>query len=439
MRVALGLAVALAACAPKASDVSGGTPTPDAEVEAAGPPDDGSGDAGVDTAGDATDGGPDPFDTFWSGTTLGIPGNELLMAAAPTTSTYRTYVKPRVTGTWRWAFYMSNATDSTFGPGAPHPNMPGGSWRIEAAYFADAGPAPGSAGAVVAGTQVSVTFAGNPSRTVDPGERFWSDPVEIDVPDGHLLAFTWAVSSLAAGPVLPFTSAPFVTSYQAIGQNIPAQESSAGFNASTDPLVAPPLFAYDRPVQSRLCFLGDSITQGIGSTRDSYGFWVADIADGLGPDAGVWNLGSGWARAADAASDGYWLAKTDRCTEVAVILGVNDILNSMRTSDQLLGDLGTIMGTIKARHPSTRVILFTVPTFNLTGQAYTTWAAVNDAIRTAPPAGADLVFDIAAVQSQPAPNDGKVKPEYMTGGDAHPNNVASAAIASAFLAWYPPP
>ena len=393
-----------------------------------------------DDAATGADAGVSPDPNFpagmWSGSVLGIPGNKLESPAGPILNTYRTFVRPRAPGPAQWVFWMSDATDSTWGAGVPHPNQLGATWRIEAAYAGDGGT---TRAGVVPGTAIALTFAGSPSRTVQPGERFWSDPVTIDLPPDHYLAFTWALSTEAGGPSIPSTSAPFLTSYIAFGKNLAAQDSNAGFGASTDLLVAPQLFATDRPVTNKLCFLGDSITQGIGSTRDSYGYWVAKIADGLGADVGVWNLGSGWARAADAASDGYWLAKAKQCTEVAVILGVNDIINSSRSADQILADLTTILGALKAHDPSTRTILFTVPTFNLGGAAYTTWKQVNDTIRAAPLLGADRVFDIAAVQSQPAPNDGQVKPEYANGGDAHPNDAAGTAIASAFLAWYAAP
>jgi hypothetical protein len=163
---------------------------------------------------------------------------------------------------------------------------------------------------------------------------------------------------------------------------------------------------------------------------------VARIADGLGPEVGVWNLGAGWARAADAASDGYWLWKAKRCDQVAVILGVNDIINSARTAGEILGDLATLIARLKENRPDATVLLFTVPAFNLGGQAYATWRQINDTILAAPPAGADRVFDIAAVQAQPPPNDGLIKPGFTNGGDPHPNDVASAAIAEAFLTWY---
>ncbi len=418
---ALASAFTLLACGPKSKE--------------AGPPDQPPPDAGDDTGGGEVGVPPDPdFPAgMFSGTVVGIPGNEFVaVATTPFLTTYRTFVRSRASGPSNWVFWMSNAQDSTFGVGPPNPNTPGPEWQIEAAFAGDGGTGHGG---VVAGTLVPVTFGGSATKTVQPGERFGSDPIALDLPDGDDLVFTWAVSAQATGPTMPATSAPFLTTYFATGKNLAAQESNAGFSASYDLLVAPQLFATDRPITKRLCFLGDSVTQGIGSTRDSYGYWVAKIADGLGPDVGVWNLGSGWARAADAASDGVWLWKAKQCDEVAIILGVNDILNSQRSSDQILADLTTILGALKAHNPAVKTILFTVPTFNFALTPYTTWKTVNDTIRAAPLPGADRVFDIAGVESQAAPNDGKLKMGY-TSGDGHPNDVGSAAIADAFLAWY---
>lgn len=184
----------------------------------------------------------------------------------------------------------------------------------------------------------------------------------------------------------------------------------------------------------RLCFLGDSITQGVGSGRNTYGYWVAKIGAGLSPDIGIWNLGSGWARAADASSDGYWLYKVKQCSEVAIIVGVNDLQSSNRTSAQVLGDLTTIINKLKQNKPDVNIILFTVPTFSLTGSQLSNWRAVNSSIRASPPTGTNRVFDIAAVLSDQA-NDGQVQSQYH-GGDAHPNDAGSAAIAMAFQSWY---
>jgi lysophospholipase L1-like esterase len=412
-------ASALVACGAKSKE------TPDQ------PPPDAGDDTGAGEVGVAPD--PDFPAGMFSGTAVGIPGNEFVgVTAAPFLTTYRAYVRSRAPGPTKWVFWMSNAQDSTFGVGPPNPNTPGPVWQIEAAFAGDGGT---TRAGVVPGTLVPVTFGGSASKTVQPGEKFWSDPVMLDLPDGDDLVFTWAVSANATGMGMPATSAPFLTTYFASGKNLADQESNDGFSLSYDLLVAPQLFATDRAVTKRLCFLGDSITQGIGSTRDSYGFWVAKIADGLGPDVGVWNLGSGWARAADAASDGVWLWKAKQCDEVAVALGVNDIINSGRSSDQILADLTTILGALKAHNPPVKTILFTIPTFNFALMPYTTWKTVNDTILATPPPGADRVFDVAAVESQPPPNDGKLIMGYSS-GDGHPNDAGSAAIASAFLDWY---
>jgi hypothetical protein len=165
---------------------------------------------------------------------------------------------------------------------------------------------------------------------------------------------------------------------------------------------------------------------------------VAKIADGLGPDVGVWNLGSGWARAADAASDGYWLYKAKQCDEVVVALGVNDIDSDAVDPDVLLADLAGIVGRLKQHAPARRVFLFTVPPFNLKGAEGATWMRVNEHLRASPPPGVDRVFDVAAVLSRPGPDERLLKPEYAGNRDPHPNDAASAAIAAAFLAWYHP-
>jgi lysophospholipase L1-like esterase len=280
-----------------------------------------------------------------------------------------------------------------------------------------------------------VTFGGNRRRSVSPGEKLWSDPVSLELSAGHELAFTWTLS----GTGYPFVSATFHTTYRA-NQNLAAQETASGFSATTEVLVAPGLVGSDVPVQSRLCFLGDSITQGVGTSDNGYGYWVAKIAAGIDPTIGVWNLGSGWARAADASSDGYWLYKAKQCDEVAVILGVNDLGSSGSNGNDVIGFLTTILAKLKQNNPAAKIILFTVPTFNFSGSQLTDWRAINASIRSNSIAGADRTFDVAAVLSQPAPNDANLQTRYLSSSASpHPNDTAGTDIAAAFLAWYAAP
>ncbi|MNI59670.1 hypothetical protein D3C73_1148430 [compost metagenome] len=84
-----------------------------------------------------------------------------------------------------------------------------------------------------------------------------------------------------------------------------------------------------------------------------------------------------------------------------------------------------------------QIILSTVPPFNFTEEREAYWRTVNQTILTNPPAGVNRVFDIAAVLAVPAPDDHRIRPEYMSNtDDPHPNGTAGKAVAEAFLAWY---
>ena len=358
------------------------------------------------------------------------------------THTYRTYFKLRENGPLQLRFWHSNAVDSTWDTGTvAKGSQLGGAWRIEAAYVADGGKEPD--GAVAPGSQVPVTFDGESGKAVEPGETFWSDPVHIELPEGHYLAFTWTITAPAAGKTFPYNvEQMLVSAYDAPGRHAD-EESAEPFALSEKLLVAPAFIGYAKAVERQLTFFGDSITQGVRTALDGYEYWVARIAEGLGARYGVWNLGSGWARAYDAAADGAWLGKVKHGqgehpgSQVILALGVNDIDIGARTAEQLLGDLETIISLLKKNDPATEIILFTVPPFNFSGSREQVWRSVNAAIRAASIPGVDRVFDMAALLSQAAPMEHRLRPEFMSpGDDPHPNGFAGKVVAEAFLKWY---
>ncbi|EHB68435.1 MULTISPECIES: SGNH/GDSL hydrolase family protein [Paenibacillus] len=354
------------------------------------------------------------------------------------TRTYRTYMKPRESGQLELRFWHSNSVDSTWDVGSvAKGSMPGGAWRIEAAYAADGGT--GRDGQLVPGTSVQITFDRKPGKEVAPGETFWSDPVQLELPDGHDLAFTWTITTRSPGKTVPYnTEGLLVSAYEAEG-NLADDERGTGFMPAENRLVMPAFIGYARPVKQRMIFLGDSITQGVRTAKDGYEYWVSRIADGLSPDYSVWNLGSGWARAYDASADGPWLAKAAEGDIVAIALGVNDIDIGARSSGELLDDLSAIVRRLKQREDGTkaRIILFTVAPFNFTGDREEVWRTVNEVIRTRPPEGVDAVFDIAEILSCPAPEEHRIEPKYMSfSDDPHPNGLAGAVVAEAFLKWF---
>lgn len=383
------------------------------------------------------------MEQYASATVVSAACNYIMERPEKFTHTYRTYVKLREHGALDLRFWHSNAIDSTWDTGlVARGGDLGGEWRIEAAYVADGGAVPD--GSVEPGSQVCLTFdGGSETRTVAPGEKFWSDPVRLDLPEGHLLAFTWTISTEAGGKTVPYnTEQMLVTAFDAPGACADAA-GAEGFAPSENLLVLPALIASAKPVRQRLVFLGDSITQGVRTRRDGYEYWVARIADGLGSDYAVWNLGSGWARAYDAAADGAWLNKVKlgqvpgTKTQIVLALGVNDIDIGARASEELLADLTTIISVLRHNDPSAEIILFTVPPFNFSEEREQVWRRVNDQIRSASLPGVDRVFDMAARLSQPAPLEHRLRQEFMSSADdPHPNGAAGKVVADAFLAWY---
>lgn len=372
---------------------------------------------------------------FTSATALSAAANYIMNSPEPFTHTYRTYVRLRENGSLTLKFWHSNSVDSTWDLGAESTaSEPGGEWSIEAAYVADGGVVPD--GTVVPGSRVPVTFGGQGSRTVLPGELFWSDEALLELPEGHYLAFTWTLKA-AAGKSVPFNvEGMLVTAYDAPG-HLAAQESAEFFSVSDKLQVLPSYIGYKKQVAKKLVFLGDSITQGVRTAKDAYSYWAARIAEGLGTDYGLWNIGSGWGRAYDVATGGAWLHKAKQGDEVLIVLGVNDLDIGKRSAEELLKDLAFIIAKLKEARPETAVILSTVPPFNFEGERETFWRSVNKSILNQPPAGVDRVFDIAAVLSVPAPADHRIRPEYMSDAfDPHPNGTAGKAVAEAFLAWY---
>lgn len=374
--------------------------------------------------------------SYYSAIVLSTAKNFIMTSDSTFTHSYRTYIKPREYGKLKMKFWCSNNVDSTWADGSDsRANLQGGSWRIEAANIADGGKLPD--GSVVSGTQVPLTYDSSFSKLVIPGEMFWSDALTFTIPEGNYLAFTWTITSMAAGHSFPFnTEGLLVSAYDAPG-HAAVQASSDLYRKSVNCLVLPDFVGYERACAKRIAFLGDSITQGVRTRLDAYEYWAARIAEGLGHSTSVWNIGSGWARAYDAASDGAWLYKVKQSDKVVIALGVNDIGTAGRTAAQVLDDLQTIVAKLKQDNAAKTVILCTVPTFNFTDSQELTWRQVNDSIRQHAILGADRVFDMAEVLSQLAPNDNLLKPAYMaSGSDPHPNGEAGLAIADAFLSWY---
>ena len=305
------------------------------------------------------------------------------------------------------AFLFSDRVDSTFADGSiSRANDPGGDFEIlslRVGLAMNRGEEPE--------TWTPVTFGGSSSRSVRAGEgEFAADPVSLPFADGDTLAYEITVR----GACYPYHEELVLQSVCRDGDGWRADKR----------FPVPLMIGCDRPARAHIGFLGDSITQGCGTAYDSYTHWAAKIAEGLSDDLAVWDLGIGYARASDAATDGGWLARAKRCDVVNVCLGVNDLCRD-RTDAAIIADLGTVVRALKAA--GCRVILFTVPPFDFTGIARDRWYAVNRAVRESIAKDADALFDFAAVLGKPAPD------EHLSVYGGHPNTEGCAVLAKAYL------
>ena len=348
------------------------------------------------------------FDEFVSNS-ADASGNQTLFASDGAPRTCRAAFRLTTGGRFAYSFLFSNTVDTTFADGSatragdlPAP------WDILAlSVFVCAG-----ADTVVsdAPRKIPVTFGGAAQKAVQPGEIFASDPIPLRAAAGEylVLEMTFAGRSL---PVLEEALLPIFAG------------TDAGFVPDKH-MPLPAMIGCRRPVRTRVAFLGDSITEGIGAPAGSDAFWVSRIARALGGDFSVWNLGVGYARAGDAAADGAWLAKAKSADLVSVCLGVNDLMQGRRAGD-ITRDLAAVAGAL--RRAGCRLGLFTVPPFGYTGERCEAWRQVNAFLRETLARDAEYVFDTGVLADAP----GSPAPRF--GG--HPNAEGSALLAGEFLAF----
>ncbi len=365
------------------------------------------------------------FHQYVSNIPLGTGNNCILEVGKPTRFKARAYLRPTVYGEFSWRFCFSNTVDSTFGGKGETAwrNKSGGYWHIHSATLSTA-PDSGNdkasevfAKASPIGNTTPVTFDGRRDKAVTPDERFWSDPVTFRADEGSYLVWEWELE----GDGIPFTPDSQAAIFCDWGD---------GFKHGTD-CPFPALFGVERQVKKRIAFLGDSITQGCGTGINEYGMWVAKIAKALGTDYAVWNLGLGFGRGSDAATDGAWLSKAKQCDMAVLAYGVNDLESGTYgrgrgdTATEFLETEETLIRLLT--EAGVNVILCTVPPFPLDRMKTEQWRIANRAIpRLAAKYGLRL-FDIERVFDV-SPDLGCI----CRYGD-HPNGEGGTAAAEAFM------
>ncbi len=363
------------------------------------------------------------FEKYVSNTYAGSANQHFFTMEEDEIRTGRILYKISVGGRYNYSLLFSNIIDSTYAKGeVSHKNIVCDSWTIhsakigkckkinedkdiEALTMADEGE--GIDADVIVSDVKDITFNGSKSKEVMPAEFFSSDPISLEYETDEYLCLEITFS----GKMIPYHEESILPVFT---------KDKDGWKYSRKMPVAG-MIGCDRPVLERVAYLGDSITQGIGPALNSYKHWNALLSRKLGDKYAFWNLGIGFAKANDAATNSAWLFKAKQNDTVFVCCGANDA-SQHATAEQMISDLSTIIDKLKEK--GARVILQTIPPLDYEDKKIAQWERANEVIKTELRDKVDLVFDIASLLT-----DEKCPGKAKYG--AHPNEEGSALWADA--------
>ncbi|MDN4053084.1 SGNH/GDSL hydrolase family protein [Massilia sp. YIM B02763] len=310
----------------------------------------------------------------------------------------------------------------------------------------------GKIGIAQDGRSAGVTFAGQAAAVIRPGAQLVSDPVAFAVaPLSRLDVLTWF-----PGPVA-------VDSFHWGAQQTVAiaggdRTGTPGFAADTripGRLFLNAVLVETPPAQARtVVVLGDSITDGNGSTADRDRRWPDALARRLAPHGiAVANAGISGARLLRDGMGVHALARLEQdvfglpgATDLVVLLGTNDIgwpgspfapNEAPMSFDELADGYAQLVAAAHAR--GLRVTGATVPPFEhaLEGTPYAGhYSAAKEALRQRVNAWIrgsapfDAVVDFDALLRDPR-HPRRLLPAYDSGDHLHPGDSGYAAMANA--------
>jgi len=320
------------------------------------------------------------FEKYSSNTTAGSGNQHAFRMAEGEVRVSRVYYRVFAGGEWAYSLLYTNILDSTFADGDKTGcNMICDEWKVISAKVGVCASC-SSVQATEPHSVQTLTFGGSTEKTVAPGEFFASDEVRIRAEKGEYICVEMEFS----GSLLPCHPESI----------IPAFIKKNGCWAPSQELPFASMLGCDRPVRAKVGFMGDSITQGIGTDNNSYAHWNALCAQAVGEEWSWWNLGLGYARAYDAASDGAWLYKAKQLDYVVVCYGTNDVGRG-RTPRQIAGDLKKIV--VKLHEAGAKVLLQSLPPFDWKGDILAKWLETNKIVRDQLAPIAEAFYDMVPV------------------------------------------
>ncbi len=300
---------------------------------------------------------------------------------------------------------------------------------------------------IVPATLRPLRFAGNAGAVIPPGGEWLSDPL-----DGVFGAFDdLAVSVHVLADPDGQTSHPGsrATSYVVRG-DATAAASLPGATSIDHWYLLSGIEVASCAARGGIVVLGDSITDGRGSTTNGNDRWTDFLARRLAGKAAVINQGIGGNRVLIDGLGPNAIARLDRdllaqpgIAHVIVLEGINDIGGLTREKpaspdehralvEQVTGAYAQIVARARARgikvHGATILPFMSNEYYHPGAATEADRQSINDWIRT--PGHFDSVIDLDRVLRDPA-RPAYLNPAYDTGDGLHPNPAGFRAMADA--------
>ena len=312
------------------------------------------------------------------------------------------FYKATVGGEFEYSLLFSDTIDSTYARGEQGvPNMKLEDFEVTGVKL---GVMPGNVSATPYNAENKVTFV---STTISKYEHtnnvtyFETSPVKLNAAANDYIVV-----------IVEFKGTRVPCHVESL---VPTFKKENGSWSSNKNVPTANMVGIKREVKATIAYLGDSITQGIGVGENQYTFWNAVTSKKLGNDYSYWNLGIGYARCKDVATDGAWMFKAKQADYVVVCLGTNDIGTENADGPTLCANLEKVIDQLN--EAGCKVILQTVPPYTHADSKLDAWYYVNDYIKNTLSQKVVAVFD----QTELLMTEEKIPNQPRYGG--HPNHL----------------